>query len=143
MTCSAPACHYDMCMTCAGEQASKQAVKKRPTADRGVVSTVSPARLASDMGYRPDFPLHPPASLDTTRVGSMDLKTLTEALKPIFKEVVREEIAERFADLEARVDRADEVIQGLALLDPRITKLEAEVSDLKQRMADMEARMKD
>eukprot|EP00973_Karenia_brevis_P068491 9525733-Karenia_brevis.AAC.1 len=67
MTCSTPTCHFDMCMTCASEQASKQAVKKRTTADRGVVAAVSPARLGLDMGLRPDFPLHPPASLDTTR----------------------------------------------------------------------------
>ena len=64
----------------------------------------------------------------------MDLRTLTDALKPIMRECIRDEVTQRIGDMEERVDKADEAIQGLKLLDPRIDKLEIEVQELKRRM---------
>ena len=69
----------------------------------------------------------------------MDLKALTDALKPMMKEAVREEVTERIADLELRVDKADEAIESLKQIDPRVVQLETDVQELKRRMAAMEA----
>ena len=70
----------------------------------------------------------------------MDLRTLTDALKPIMRECIRDEVTQRIGDMEERVDKADEAIQGLKLLDPRIDKLEIKVQELKRRMDAVEAR---
>lgn len=75
-----------------------------------------------------------------SRVGSMDLKALTAALKPMMKEAIREEVTERIADLELRVDRADESIAGLKVLEPRVDQLETDVRELKKRENAMEAK---
>ena len=57
----------------------------------------------------------------------MDLKALTDALKPMMKEAVREEVTERIADLELRVDKADEAIESLKQIGPRVVQLETDV----------------
>ena len=68
-----------------------------------------------------------------------DMAALAIALKPIIKEAVREEVTDRIADLELRVDKADESIEGLNRIEPRVVKLETDVQDLKRRVENLEA----
>ena len=67
------------------------------------------------------------------------MQALAIALKPVLKEVINEEFMDKVKDLEVKVDKADEAIEGLKSLDPRVEKLEKEVEDLKKRMAKIEA----
>ena len=70
----------------------------------------------------------------------MNITAFAEALKPFPREVVREEVMQRVTDLEIRVDKADELIQGLQRLDPKVHDLESDVVELR-KVASLEASM--
>ena len=52
-------------------------------------------------------------------VGSMDLQSLVDALKPVVQDAIREEVNDRITDLERRVDLADETLHGLGRLESK------------------------
>ena len=83
----------------------------------------------------------PSGTAPSGTVGSLQLSELAAALRPMLQEVVRLELTDRVKDLEAKVDAADDAVQGLTVMDSRVAKLETEVEELKRRMAEMESQM--
>lgn len=73
------------------------------------------------------------------------MAALVEALKPMLKETVkdalRDELGDRLVELERKVDQADQQLQNMKNLDPRIAKPEEEMRELKRKVTDMESRL--
>ena len=70
------------------------------------------------------------------------MTALANALKPIIKEAVREEVTDRIAELELRVDKSDESIEGLNRFEPKVVQLDTDVQDLKMRIEALESASK-